>query len=115
MERVGEAARIAHLDEFIASLPNGYETRVGEKGAQISGGQRQRLAIARAVYKGSPLLVLDEATNALDPATEAAVLRALDGLQKEGRTIVIIAHRETATLGCDLELRLEEGRLAAIR
>lgn len=115
MERVREAARIAQLDEFIATLPNGYHTQVGEKGAQISGGQRQRLAIARAVYKGSPLLVLDEATNALDPATEAAVLKALDGLQKQGRTIVIIAHRETAILDCDLELRLEEGRLVAIR
>jgi ABC-type multidrug transport system fused ATPase/permease subunit len=113
MARVRDAATIAQLDSFIDSLPEGYETRVGEKGAQISGGQRQRLAIARAVYKGTPLLVFDEATNALDPATEAAILHALDGLQKEGRTIVIIAHRETGTLGCDLVLRLEAGRLAA--
>lgn len=111
MQRVREAADIAQLDGFVASLPHGYETRVGEKGAQISGGQRQRLAIARAVYKGTPLLVFDEATNALDPATEAAVLKALDGLQRQGRTIVIIAHSPATTERCDQVLRLEEGRL----
>ena len=111
MQRVREAAEIAQLDRFIASLPNGYETQVGEKEAQISGGQRQRLAIARAVYKGRPLLVFDEATNALDPATEAAVLKALDGLQRQGRTIVIIAHSPATTARCDQVLKLEEGRL----
>jgi ABC-type multidrug transport system fused ATPase/permease subunit len=110
-ERVHAVAKIAQLDDFIRSLPNGYETRVGERGAQLSGGQRQRLAIARAVYKQTPLLVFDEATNALDSATEAAVLQALHGLQEEGRTIVIIAHRDTSTLGCDLVLRLHRGRL----
>ena len=112
MERVREAASLAQLDDFIQSLPNGYETRVGERGAQISGGQRQRLAIARAIYKDAPLLVLDEATSALDDATEKAVLAALDALQKQGRTIVIIAHRSTTTERCDEIVRLESGRLA---
>jgi ABC-type multidrug transport system fused ATPase/permease subunit len=78
---------------------------------QISGGQRQRLAIARAIYKRTPLLVLDEATSALDSATEAAILGALDRLQQEGRTIVIIAHRSSTTERCDQVLRLENGRL----
>lgn len=111
MKRVREAASLAQLDRFVATLPNGYLTRVGERGAQISGGQRQRLAIARAIYKNTPLLVLDEATSALDDATETAVLAALDRLQKQGRTIVIIAHRLTTTERCDHLLRLENGQL----
>jgi ATP-binding cassette, subfamily B, bacterial PglK len=111
MDRVASAVAAARLEELVAALPNGLETRVGERGVQISGGQRQRLAIARAIYKETPLLVLDEATSALDPATEAAVLGALDRLQDEGRTIVIIAHRPTTTELCDHVLRLEQGRL----
>jgi len=111
IERVREAASLAQLDKFVASLPGGYATRVGERGAHVSGGQRQRLAIARAIYKDTPLLVLDEATSALDDATENAVLAALDRLQNEGRTIVIIAHRPTTIEQCDHLLRLENGRL----
>jgi ABC-type multidrug transport system fused ATPase/permease subunit len=111
IERVREAASLAQLDKFVASLPDGYATRVGERGAHVSGGQRQRLAIARAIYKDTPLLVLDEATSALDDATENAVLAALDRLQNEGRTIVIIAHRPTTIEQCDHLLRLENGRL----
>lgn len=106
-----EAAALAQLDDLITSLPEAYETRVGERGAQISGGQRQRLAIARAIYKNAPLLVFDEATSALDRETEAAVLSTFDVLQKQGRTIVIIAHRESTTLRCDHVLRLRDGRL----
>lgn len=111
IDRVRQAVAMAQLEEFVAALPKGLETRVGERGAQLSGGQRQRLAIARAIYKSAPLLVFDEATSALDAATEKAVLRAIDGLQQQGRTIVIIAHRSSTTERCDQVLRLENGRL----
>ena len=111
MERVHEAAQMAQLEPFVSALPDGLDTRVGERGVQISGGQRQRLAIARAIYKATPLLVFDEATSALDSATETAVLAAIDRLQKEGRTIFIIAHRKSTTAGCDQVLTLESGRL----
>jgi len=111
MDRVREAAAMAQLDDFVASLPRGFETRVGERGVQISGGQRQRLAIARAIYKATPVLVFDEATSALDSATEEAVLSAIDGLKRIGRTIIIIAHRASTTVRCDQVLRLDNGRL----
>ena len=111
LDRVREAASLAQLDRFIDSLPEGYQTRVGERGARISGGQRQRLAIARAIYKDAPLLVLDEATSALDDETEAAVLSALDRLQEQQRTIVIIAHRSQLIERCDCVIRLENGRI----
>ena len=111
MDRVREAVGLAQLEEFVATLPDGLDTCVGERGVQISGGQRQRLAIARAIYKNSPLLVFDEATSALDSATEEAVIRAIEGLQRKGRTIVIVAHRASTTEGCDQVLRLENGRL----
>jgi len=114
MERVRRAAQTAELADFIDSLPDGYETKVGERGARLSGGQRQRLALARAIYKDVPLLVLDEATSALDDETEAAVLKALGALQAEGRTIVIVAHRRSTIEGCDLVLRLENGRLVEV-
>ena len=111
-ERVRDAARVAQLDDFIASLPGGYDTRVGERGVQISGGQRQRLAIARAVYKQAPVLVLDEATSALDQATEDAVISALDRLAERGMTIIMIAHRPSVVRHCDLVVRLDNGRIA---
>ena len=111
MDRVRHAAELAQLEEFVTALPDGYETRVGERGARISGGQRQRLALARAIYKDTPLLVLDEATSALDDETEAAVARALDVLQRQGRTIVIIAHRSKLIATCDRIVRLEKGRI----
>lgn len=114
MGRVREAASLAQLDRFISSLPDGFETRVGERGARISGGQRQRLALARAIYKNTPLLVLDEATSGVDNHTEAAILRALDHLQEQGRTIVIIAHRSMLIESCDQMLRLENGRIVEI-
>jgi ATP-binding cassette subfamily B protein len=113
MERVNRAAEKAQLADFIASLPDGLETRIGERGSRLSGGQRQRLALARAIYKEAPLLLLDEATNALDDETEKAVLRVLDSLQAEGRTIIVIAHRGTAISGCDFILKLEKGRVAS--
>jgi ABC-type multidrug transport system fused ATPase/permease subunit len=114
MERVGRAAGSAQLEELIASLPDGYQTSVGERGVRLSGGQRQRLGIARAIYKDAPLLVLDEATSALDHDTEQAVMAALDELGGEGRTIVIIAHRQSTVEHCDLVARLENGRIAEV-
>jgi ABC-type multidrug transport system fused ATPase/permease subunit len=111
--RVVEAAERAQLAEFVATLPEGYRTPVGERGVRLSGGQRQRVGIARAIYKGAAVLVLDEATNALDDATEAAVVAALDGLSKAGLTVVVIAHRASAVGACDMVVRLDNGRLTA--
>lgn len=114
LRRVKAVGRIAQLDEFVAQLPEGYETLIGERGVRLSGGQRQRLGIARALYKGAPVVVLDEATSALDSETEAAVIQALEALGSGGRTIVMIAHRLTTVVGCDLVVRLEGGRLTQV-
>jgi ABC-type multidrug transport system fused ATPase/permease subunit len=113
-ERVTDAARKAQLDEFVAALPEGYDTHVGERGVRLSGGQRQRLGIARAIYKEASVLVLDEATSALDDTTEAAVMQALDQLGDEGRTIVLIAHRLSTVSRADIVVRLDNGRLAEL-
>jgi ABC-type multidrug transport system fused ATPase/permease subunit len=111
--RIVEAARLARLHDFIESLPHGYATRSGERGIGLSGGQRQRLGLARALYKGAPVLVLDEATGALDEATEAEVLESLDRLSAErGLTIVMIAHRLHPAFRCDMVVRLDKGRIA---
>lgn len=110
--RVEQAARTAEIHEFVISLPDGYDTHVGERGIRLSGGQRQRLGIARAIYNGAPVLVLDEATSALDYRTEAAVMKALEAFSDEGRTIVIIAHRLSTVAGCDFVARLDQGRIA---
>ena len=112
MDRIAEAARLAQLDEVLAGLPAGLETRVGERGVSLSGGQRQRLGLARAIYKDAPVLILDEATNALDHETELAVLKTLDDLRTRGRTIIMISHRESAVRDCDMLIRIEHGRIA---
>jgi ATP-binding cassette subfamily B protein len=109
--RIREAAACAHLREFIDTLPDGYDTMVGEGGVRLSGGQRQRLGIARAIYKNSPILVLDEATSALDEITEAAVVANLDALRREGRTIIFVTHRLSMIRRCDAIVRLEDGRI----
>ena len=114
LARVVEAAKKAQLDEFVAELPEGFHTFVGERGIRLSGGQRQRLGIARAIYKQAPVLVLDEATSALDDATETAVMRALDQLGDEGRTIIMIAHRMSTVSQADLVVRLDGGRVAEV-
>lgn len=111
MERVRQAAATAQLAEFVESLPDSYDTHVGERGVRLSGGQRQLLGLARAIYKDAPLMVLDEATSAIDEVTEAALFKALDALGAEGRTIIIIAHRHSTINGCDLHFRLDHGRL----
>jgi len=91
-EEIREAARKAHLEDFIASLPYGYETQVGERGLKLSGGQKQRIAIARMFLKNPPILILDEATSALDTETELIIQKALNDLAKD-RTTLVIAHR----------------------
>jgi ATP-binding cassette, subfamily B, bacterial PglK len=109
--RIAAALRTAQLDDFVASLPEAQETLIGERGVRLSGGQRQRLGLARAIYKEAPVLVLDEPTSALDDTTEAAVMDALERLKKEGRTIVVIAHRLSTLSRCDTVVRLHNGRI----
>src|SRR5699024_4844220 len=91
-EEVEEAARLAHMEDFVRELPDGYETEVGERGLKLSGGQKQRIVIARMFLKNPPILILDEATSALDTETDMIIQQALNELGKD-RTTLIIAHR----------------------
>ena len=109
-ERVLEASRAAQAHEFVVGLPQGYETRLGERGARLSMGQRQRLTIARAILKDPPILILDEATSALDSESEALVQRALDALMR-GRTCLVIAHRLATVRRADRIVVLDTGRI----
>lgn len=110
LEEIRQAARIAHADDFIMQMPNGYETIVGERGVRLSGGQKQRIAIARAVLRNSPILILDEATSAVDTETEAEIQDAIEALAGS-RTIVVIAHRLSTVMRADQILVLENGRV----
>lgn len=109
MERIDKAIKAASLDEFIASLPNGLNTRIGECGALLSGGQRQRIGIARALYKGAEVLFFDEATSSLDNATEQSINEAIVALAKSNSslTIVVIAHRDSSLAYCDRIITLK--------
>ena len=109
---VGRALRAAQLDEFVADLPQGLETKVGERGVRLSGGQRQRIGIARALYHDPAVLVLDEATSALDVDTERGVMEAVRTLQGD-KTILIVAHRLSTIQYCQKRYRLNHGRIAA--
>ncbi len=109
-ERIEDAARAAQIHELIASLPEGYDTPVGERGYRFSGGEKQRMAIARTVLRNPPVLILDEATSALDTETERAVQRALDDLSR-GRTTIAIAHRLSTIRDADQILVLDAGRI----
>ncbi len=111
MERVEEAARMALAHDFILRMPEGYDTRIGEKGVRLSGGERQRLAIARAILKNAPILILDEATSALDTESEAFVQAALGNLM-EGRTSFVIAHRLSTVRRATRIVVLESGRIS---
>jgi ATP-binding cassette, subfamily B, bacterial PglK len=109
-QRLLEAVRLAQLDEFIKTLPAGYDHRVGERGIQLSGGQRQRIGIARALYRAAAVLVFDEATNALDGLTEQELMATLSRLR--GRyTTILIAHRMTTVRSCDIIFELENGKI----
>ena len=104
------AARAANIADFIASLPNGYETTVGERGHKLSGGERQRLAIARVLLKDPRILILDEATSSLDYENEAAIQRALEVVMR-GRTSLVIAHRLSTVLAADVIFVVDDGRI----
>lgn len=111
-EEVVEASKKAHAHEFIAALPEGYNTYVGERGIKLSGGERQRVAIARAILKNAPILVLDEATSSLDSESEALIQDALRVLM-QGKTVVVIAHRLSTIMKMDRIIVLEGGKIVA--
>ena len=104
------AARDANAHEFIAALPQGYQTMIGERGVKLSGGQRQRLAIARALLRDAPILILDEALSSVDAENEAVIQQAIDRLP-QGRTTLILAHRLSSVIGADRILVLDHGRI----
>lgn len=110
-DEVEEAARLAQIDGFIRMSPQGYETQVGERGLKLSGGEKQRVAIARTVLKAPPILVLDEATSALDSHTEAEIQGALERVSRN-RTSLVIAHRLSTIVGADEIIVLDQGRIA---
>jgi ATP-binding cassette subfamily B protein/subfamily B ATP-binding cassette protein MsbA len=110
MEEIIAAAKAARIHEMITRLPRGYDTSVGEQGVTLSEGEKQRLTIARAILRDSPILILDEPTSALDPETEALVMVALERLQA-GRTTFIIAHRLSTVRTADLIVVVKEGRI----
>ncbi|HSF60056.1 MAG TPA: ABC transporter ATP-binding protein [Gaiellaceae bacterium] len=112
-EEIEEAARAAQIHELIATLPDGYETMVGERGYRFSGGEKQRIAIARTILRNPPVLVLDEATSSLDTQTERLVQEALERLS-EGRTTLAIAHRLSTVRDADQIVVLERGRIVEI-
>ncbi len=109
-EEIRHAAKLAHLDHFIETLPDGYDTLVGERGLKLSGGEKQRMAIARTVLKNPPILILDEATSQLDSKSEKAIQKALNEIA-ENRTSLVIAHRLSTIIDADRILVLEKGRV----
>jgi ATP-binding cassette subfamily B protein len=109
-DQLWEAARDAHAEDFLRTLPQGLDTFMGEGGARLSGGQRQRIAIARALLRNAPLLLLDEATSALDAESERLVQDALDRLMKD-RTTIVIAHRLATVRAADRIVVMDEGRI----
>jgi ATP-binding cassette subfamily B protein len=113
-DQIVAAAKAAASHEFISAMAEGYETQVGERGSSMSGGERQRISLARAFLRNSPILILDEPTSSVDVHTEAAIMNATERLMA-GRTTFMIAHRLNTLKSCDLILVLEEGRLVEVR
>ena len=109
---VVEAARLAGADEFVRALPDGYGTVVGDGGRPVSAGERQRIALARALLRDASLVVLDEPTANLDPESAAAVARAIDGL-RDSSTVLVIAHKPELVARADRTIRLAEGKVVA--
>lgn len=112
-EEIERAAQQANSEEFILRLPGGYETEVGERGVKLSGGQRQRLALARALLKRAPILILDEATSAVDTVSERLIQEALER-QRAERTTLIVAHRLATVRNADRILVLDNGRIVEV-
>jgi ATP-binding cassette, subfamily B, bacterial PglK len=112
-EAVREALRLAQLNDFVDRLPDGLETTVGERGVRVSGGQRQRVAIARALYRRPSVLIFDEGTSALDNATEALLMDAIERLRGQ-HTIILVAHRLSTVRNCDRIVFLEHGRMTGL-
>jgi ATP-binding cassette subfamily B protein len=110
-EEVYRAAKLAHIHEFVMSLPQGYDTMVGERGLKLSGGEKQRVSIARTILKSPPILILDEATSALDTHTEQEIQKALKQVA-QNRTTIVIAHRLSTVIDADEIIVLEAGRIA---
>ncbi len=113
-QEIVEAAKAANAHDFIMDLPQSYETEVGERGMMVSGGERQRISLARAFLKNAPILILDEPTSSVDTKTEAAILDAIDRLMY-GRTSFLISHRLSALTNCDLLLHINDERLVEIK
>jgi ATP-binding cassette subfamily B protein len=109
-EEIRDAAAAAGAHDFIAALPNGYDTLVGERGVRLSGGERQRISLARAFLKDAPVLILDEPTSSVDVHTEAEIMAAMYRLM-QGRTAFMIAHRLGTLRGCDERIRIGDGRI----
>ena len=112
LEEVRTAAKEAQIDDFIMSLPDGYNTKVGSFGSRFSGGEKQRLAIARAIFKNAPILILDEATSAADPENQVEIDKAINNLCK-GKTVIIVAHRLGAIKMCDKVVVVENHTVSA--
>ena len=112
-EEIIQAARRANIHDYIMSLPNGYDTNIGERGVRLSGGQKQRLSIARVFLKNPPILILDEATSALDNTTEILIQQALDELCK-GRTTLVVAHRLSTIKNADVIAVVDDGRITEL-
>jgi ATP-binding cassette subfamily B protein len=108
---IAKAAELAHIHDFIASLPDGYNTTVGERGLKLSGGEKQRVAIARAILRGSPILLFDEATSSLDTHTEKEIQANLREVSV-GRTTLVIAHRLSTIIDADQILVIDQGSVA---
>ena len=113
-EAIRKAAAVAGADDFIRELPDGYATEIGDHGMRLSGGQRQRIALARTILRDPDILLLDEATNALDSESESAIQDALDTYAR-GRTVVVIAHRLATVADADQVIVLEAGRVVEMR
>ena len=111
-EEVINAAKLSYCDEFINKMPNGYDTMVGENGVRLSGGEKQRLSIARAILKNSNIILLDEATSSLDSETEEKIQKAISYLTK-GKTTLVIAHRLSTVINSNKIYVIEKGKVAA--